>query len=74
MSVTASCCYALGMAFTNLLAAFVLLLMCIVNGSYGSPNLLVTLIGPLATAVFAIVSIMWAADAFVRRKKSFSQA
>ena len=67
MSATASRYYALAMAFTNLMAAFLLLMMCIVNSTYGSPNLLVTLLGPLVTAVFAIISIMWIVDAFVRR-------
>lgn len=73
MSVTASRYYALAMALTNLMAAFVLLLMCIVNIGYGSPNIFITLIGPLATAVFAIISVVWILHAFVRQGKDFQR-
>ena len=69
MSANVYRCYALFMGALNLLAAIALLAMWIINFSYGAPNVLVTVLAPLAGTTFLIIAGMWILQAWLRDRR-----
>lgn len=70
MSANVYRCYALFMGALNLLVAIALLAMWLINLSYGSPNLVVSVLAPLAGATFLIIAGMWILQAWFRGRQA----
>ncbi len=63
MSFRLSRYYSVGMGAGNLLATLLLFALSRINAIYGWPNWFVSFLGPAATVVFCVISVMWFLDA-----------